>query len=612
MRPILPILPLAVLFACGGVKLDEEVASEPAATAGPTADEAAAWVKTNDEKLKALYIARETAYWAYETDIKPETEALASSTAEAAMAYLTTAIPEAAAFNDVTGLDPDVARQLGLMKIQATLPAPSAAEKRKRLAEIATKLGGLYGKGKFCKTDDDCKDLGQLEEIIGTSRNPDELLEAWEGWRTLSPQMRPIYQEFVALGNEGATEIGYADMGVGWRSGYDMTPQEFEVEIDRLWAQVQPLYEQLHCHVRAELNEQYGDDVVATSGSIPAHLLGNMWRQSWDNLYPMLEPFPGEPSLDVTAALVDKGYEDQKMVKAAEGFFTSMGLDPLPQTFWENSMFTKPEGKEVVCHASAWDLSYNNDLRIKMCIKPTMEDYVTIHHELGHNYYFQNYYTLPVLYQSGANDGFHEAIGDAIALSITPSYLNKVGLLDTVSESEHAVINKQMQDALAKVAFLPFGRMIDQWRWDVFNGKISTEEYNKGWWELRAKYQGIAPPSERSEDLFDPGAKYHIPGNTPYIRYFLAHVLQFQFHKAMCEASGHEGPLHTCSVYESKEAGAKLKAMLEMGASKPWPDALEALTDTREMSADPLVEYFAPLAGYLAEQNKDRTCGWTE
>jgi len=422
--------------------------------------------------------------------------------------------------------------------------------------------------------------------------------------------MRDKYARFAELGNEGAKELGFDDLGGLWRSGYDMTPAEVEVEADRLWAQVEPLYKQLHCHVRAKLAETYGEEKVPLDGPIPAHLTGNMWSQSWENLYPMLEPNPGQPSLDVTKALGEKGYDEIKMVKSAEGFFTSLGMDPLPQTFWERSMFTKPEGRDVVCHASAWDVEINDDLRIKMCIKMDMEDLITLHHELGHNYYYHYYTDKAALFQQGAHDGFHEGIGDTLALSITPSYLNKIGLLDTVSESEEAVLNKQMLDALQKISFLPFGRMIDQWRWDVFSGKATPENYNAHWWKLRNKYQGIAPPVERTEADFDPGAKYHIPGNTPYLRYFFAHVLQFQFHKALCEEAGHQGPLHTCSIYGSTKAGDKLKAMLAMGASKPWPDAMEAITGTREMDAGALREYFQPLEGYLKAQNKGRTCGW--
>lgn len=610
MRASVPIYFALFTLSCGGSARPAESPEAPEVPTGPSSEEAAAWVQQNDATLKQLWIERESAYWTYETDINEAHESAASAKEEAAMAYMSVAIPEAARFSTVEGLDADTARQLTLMKSQARLPAPADAERRKELAEIVTKLGGMYGKGKWCKTEDDCRDLGQLSQTIATSDDPQELLEAWEGWRTVSPDMRPLYSRFVELGNEGAQEIGFADMGDGWRSGYDMTAAEFETEVDRLWGQVEPLYEDLHCHVRAKLNEKHGDEVVPLTGPIPAHLTGNMWAQEWANLYPMLEPYPGEASLDVTAAIQEQEWDEIRMVKTAEGFFTSLGLDSLPETFWERSMFTKPEGKDVVCHASAWDVTYSDDLRIKMCIKTDLEDLVTIHHELGHNYYYHYYYTRPVLYQNGAHDGFHEAIGDAIALSITPGYLSEIGLLSEVSEGEKAVINKQMQDALSKVAFLPFGRMIDQWRWDVFAGKIGADEYNAGWWNLRTKYQGIAAPNERTEAQFDPGSKYHIPGNTPYIRYFTAHILQFQFHKAMCEAAGHEGPLHTCSVYGSTEAGAKLQTMLEMGSSQPWPDALEALTGTRQMSADPLLEYFGPLQAYLDEQNEGRQCGW--
>lgn len=569
-----------------------------------------------DAKLRELWTVAAKAEWTKATDITDEHEKLAAEANAKTMAYETKVIKEATQFDGVVA-DPDTDRQIKLLKLTSTLPAPDDEAKREELAGIAAKMEGMYGKGKWCKDESKpktCQDLGALSAVLSDNaakgKNADAQLEAWKRWRTISVPMRDKYQRFVELGNEGAKAIGYTDVGEVWKSRYDMSPEEFEKEVDRLWAQVSPLYEQLHCHVRAKLGEKYGEDVVPQDGKIPAHLTGNMWAQEWSNLYPWLEPYPGEPSLDVTAALQKAGYDEIKMVKAGEAFFTSLGLNPLPDTFWERSMFKKPEGKEAVCHASAWDVTMANDLRIKMCIKIDHEDFVTIHHELGHNYYYNNYYDKPVLFQSGAHDGFHEAIGDAIALSITPGYLKEVGLLDTISENDKGVINKQMQDALSKIAFLPFGKLIDQWRWDVFSGKITPENYNAGWWKLREDVQGIAAPEERSEEFFDPGAKYHIPANTPYARYFLAHILQFQFHKAMCDAAGHEGSLHTCSIYNSKEAGKKLAAMLEMGSSKPWPDALEKLTGTRTMDASALLEYFKPLAGYLEEQNKGRKCGW--
>ncbi len=578
-----------------------------------TPQQAEAFVQEVDAKLRELWTASSKAEWAKSTNITDENEAKAAQANAAVMAYETEAIQKAATFNPILDkLPPKVRRQIELLKLTSTLPAPPDPKKREELAGIAAKLEGMYGKGKACKTEkgkEVCRDLGALSEVIAKSRDYDELLDAWSAWRTISPPMRPLYQKLVALGNEGAKAIGYRDMGEIWRSRYDMSPDAFEQEIERLWQQVEPLYQQLHCHVRAKLHEKYGDK-VPLDGPIPAHVLGNMWAQDWSNVYDMVEPHPGAASLDVTQALQAKGYDPIKMVKAGENFFVSLGLNPLPKTFWERSMFSKPEDREVVCHASAWDVDFNNDLRIKMCIKVDHEDFVTIHHELGHDYYYNNYYKLPVLFQSGAHDGFHEAIGDAIALSITPEYLVKIGLFDKANTSEQAVLNEQMQVALQKIAFLPFGKLIDQWRWDVFAGKIGPDAYNKGWWDLRRKVQGVDAPVPRTEEQFDPGAKYHIPANVPYVRYFLAHILQFQFHKALCEAAGHTGPLHTCSIYGSKEAGKKLAAMLAMGASEPWPDALEKLTGTRKMDAAPLVEYFGPLMSYLEEQNKGRTCGW--
>ena len=595
---------LLVLASCGGSA--EKPQPEAATSDGPTAEDAKAFVDEVDAKLRVLWTASESAHWTHATDITDAHEAAAAAAEEANMAYMSQIIPKAASFNGVE-VDADTARKLHLIKNNAVLPAPSDETKRAELAGIVTKLGSLYGKGKYCPEGGECQTLGDLETTLRTSRDPDALLEAWTGWRTVSPQMRPLYQRFAELGNEGSREIGFADMGAGWRSGYDMSPEDFEVELDRLWGQVAPLYEQLHCHVRAELNETYGDDAVALDKPIPAHLTGNMWAQSWEHIYPLVEPFPGEPSLDVTEQLVAKGYEDQKMVRAAEGFFTSMGLDPLPETFWERSMFTKPDDREVVCHASAWDVGMQDDLRIKMCIKPTMEDYVTIHHELGHNYYQRAYKEQPPFFTNSANDGFHEALGDTIALSCTPSYLKQIGLM---KEDPKPSLNPLMRQALAKIAFLPFGVLIDKWRWQVFSGEVTPENYNAAWWKLRKEYQGIAPVNPRTEAGFDPGAKYHIAGNVPYIRYFLAHILQFQFHRALCKIAGQTGPLHTCSIYGNKDAGKRLNDMMAMGLERPWPEALEALTGETQMDATAILDYFKPLHDWLKEQNKGQTCGW--
>ena len=448
-----------------------------------------------------------------------------------------------------------------------------------------------------------------MERIFADVRETDELLDIWGGWRDVSPDMRPLYTRFVELSNAGAQELGFADTGDMWRSGYDMPPDAFTAELERLWGQVSPLYESLHCHVRAELGEEYGSAGVPDDEPIPAHLLGNMWSQSWGNVHDSVGPSRSGPGYDLTDRLERNRVDELEMVRYGERFFSSLGFEPLPPTFWDRSLFIKPEDHEAVCHASAWDLDFESDLRIKMCIGVNDEDFVVIHHELGHNYYQRAYSRQDPLYRTSANDGFHEGIGDTIALSITPEYLVRVGLLNRAPSADND-IGLLLRQALDKIAFLPFGLLVDQWRWRVFAGEIPPEEYNAAWWQLREQYQGIRAPLPRTEEHFDPGAKYHVPANTPYTRYFLAHILQFQFHRALCEVAGVEGPLHRCSIFGSEAAGARLASMLEMGASRPWPDALEVIAGTREMDATAILDYFAPLAAWLDEQNADRSCGW--
>jgi peptidyl-dipeptidase A len=415
----------------------------------------------------------------------------------------------------------------------------------------------------------------------------------------------------VDLGNAGSRELGFADAGALWRSNYDMPPEQLAKEADRLWDQLRPLYESLHAYVRGQLGKKYGDRIVPAHGPIPAHLLGNIWSQEWNNVYPLMDsPRPAQ-SYDLTKILQDRKTDAKGMARYGEAFFTSLGFAPLPKTFWERSLFTKPADRDVVCHASAWDIDSKDDLRIKMCIQITEEDFRTIHHELGHNFYQRAYDAQPPLFQNSANDGFHEAVGDTIALSVTPEYLKQIGLIEMVPPAS-GDIDYLLQQALEKVAFLPFGLLVDKWRWEVFAGKVKPEDYNKVWWELRRKYQGIVPPAERSEADFDPGAKYHVPSNTPYMRYFLARILQFQFQRALCREAGYAGPLHRCSIHGNKTAGQKLSKMLAMGQSKPWPEALEALTGEKQMDASALADYFAPLKTWLDEQNKTNhyAVGW--
>jgi peptidyl-dipeptidase A len=591
----------------------------PPAPAAATPEEARTFMARVDKDLRRLWIARDSAGWVNQNFITDDTENLSAAGEEATAAYVTEAIQRARRFEGVKGIDADTARQLLLLKLAQTVPAPSNAAEREELARIESAMTALYGKGEYCPpkpfagVDKKCLKLDDLSRILKKSHDYGELTEAWKGWHAISQAaMKDKFARYVELGNKGAKEIGFVDMGALWRSGYDMTPEEFERDIERLWQDVKPLYDDLHCYVRKKLRAKYGKDRVPEKAPIPAHLLGNMWAQEWQNVYDLVEPYPGAGSLDVDRKLKDKKYTPKQMVELGEKFFVSLGLDPLPKTFWDRSLLTRPRDREVVCHASAWDVTWNDDLRIKMCIEPTEEDLVTIHHELGHDYYFHYYTKLPVLFQAGANDGFHEGIGDTLALSVTPAYLKGLGLLDALPQGDKGRLNFQMKMALDKVAFLPFGLLIDKWRWDVFAGKTPKDQYNAAWWALRTKYQGVAPPVPRSESDFDPGAKFHVPASTPYVRYFLARIYQFQFHRALCKAAGHTGPLDTCSIYGNKDAGARLRAMLSLGQSKPWPEALAVLSGERRADASAMLEYFAPLRKWLEEQNKasGEACGW--
>ena len=592
----------AFLVACS--QPSDDVAASVAPT--ETADEFVA--RANAELAD---ISRETgaANWVNQTYITPDTALMYSRARERRSAWHSEMVDQAMLY-DGEELAPETRRSLELLKLGTSLPAPSDPDKRRELTQIATDMKGMYGAGKYCRSDDDCLGGNELESLMETSRDYDELLDAWAGWRTVSVPMRDMYSRYVELANEGATEFGYSDLGELWRAKFDMSPAEFQAEAERLWQQVKPLYNELHCHVRAKLGDHYGEDRVPQDRPIPAHLLGNMWAQGWGFLYDLMEPYPGVADFDVDSTLKTKNYSPQEMTRNAESFYVSLGMPRLPDTFWERSQFTKPADRDVVCHASAWGLDGGNDLRIKMCIDQTYDELRVIYHELGHNYYQGAYKDQPPLMRGAAHSGFHEAIGDTVTLSMTPAYLAEVGLISESSDTREAIINRQMQMALDKIAFLPFGKLIDEWRWKVFSGEVGPGDYNKAWWDLRQQYQGIEPPVARSEADFDPGAKYHVPANTSYTRYFLAHVLQFQLQRSLCEIAGHEGELQACSIFGSKEAGDRFWALLEAGKSQPWQDTLEQLTGTREMDATAIIDYFAPLMEYLQEQNADRNCGW--
>ena len=648
MKPRIALLALAIAGSLAITACKREptppAASPDAPAVAPAGETADEFVTRVNVEYRKIATELNSAQWLSSTYINSDSEMLAAKANERWLTQLNAWIEQAKRFEGQP-LSPDTARAIKLIKLMTAMPAPKDPGQLQELTQIATRMEGTYGAGKYCTGAGEattCRNIGELSEVLAKSRDYEAQLDAWEGWHTISQPMRKDYIRFAELVNTGAKEMGFADAGEMWRSGYDMSPVELAAESDRLWDQVKPLYEQLHCYARGKLEATYGKDKGQVAGGLlPAHLTGNLWQQDWGNLWDLMQPYPGAGSLDVNSALqkladdnlsaeLDKpGKPDtseaertfmaqraaelataKAMTERAQDFYVSLGMPRLPDSYWEKSQFIKPLDREAQCHASAWDMNMAGDVRTKMCIKPSEEELTTIYHELGHIYYDLAYNAQPPVFQNGAHDGFHEAIGDTIVLAMTPKYLASVGLVGEQQQSQEALVNAQMRMALAKVAFLPFGLMTDRWRWGVFDGSIKPDSYNKAWWDLKAKYQGVAPVTARGETFFDPGAKYHVPANTPYTRYFLSHVLQFQFYKALCDASGFKGPLYECSFYGSKAAGDKYWAMLSKGASQPWQKTMKELTGGEKMDASAVLEYFAPLQGWLKQQNTGSACGW--
>jgi len=610
LKPTLLAACAVAALACGGASAPPAAAPSPAPTApAPSAEEAKAFVEAAEADLARLAEYSARAGWVQATYITEDTSWL-SARAGAAQTEAGVRYAKGAARFDRTSVDPVTRRKLTLLKLGLTLPAPERPGAAQALADLQARLDARYSTAKVTLNGQTLT-LDDLEESLRTERNPARSKAIWEAWHATATASRADYAAMAALANEGSRELGFADTGALWRAGYDMPPDAFAAKTDALWGQVAPLYRNLHCYVRARLSETYGQAVQPRTGPIRADLLGNMWAQEWGNIYDIVGPKSG-PGLgyDLTQSLTAHGYDAVRMMKTGEGFYTSLGFEPLPDTFWTRSMIVRPRDREVICHASAWDVDNQNDLRVKMCTRINADDFFTVHHELGHNIYQRAYAGQPYLFKGGANDGFHEAIGDFAGLNaLTPTYLRQLGLIDTVPGPE-ADIPYLLRMALDKIAFLPFGLLVDKWRWQVFAGQVTPEHYNAAWWALRTQYQGITPPGPRPADAFDPGAKFHVPHNTPYTRYFLARIYQFQFYRAACRQAGWKGPLNRCSVYGDKAVGQRFNAMLALGQSKPWPEALEAFTGEKDLDASAIADYFAPLNTWLTKQNKGETCGW--
>ncbi|KAJ3051438.1 hypothetical protein HK097_007537, partial [Rhizophlyctis rosea] len=468
--------------------------------------------------------------------------------------------------------DDNEKRLLSLLRLSGGNVAKSA-EVQKETARLVGEMTKIYSTAKYFGAPLD----PDLTDTMATSRDESVLRDAYLGWRAVTgPHIKPLYKNFTHLSNKGARDNDYEDTADYWRSVYDVEPEEFEDMIDEVWEDVKPLYEQLHCYIRGKLGEVYGKEKVdGGDGLLMGHLLGNMWAQEWANIYDLVVPYPNQTAIDITPALKEGGYDAYLMHQLSESFYVSLGYDSLPESFWTRSMLVRPADRDVVCHASAWDFG-NDDLRIKMCTTVTGEDLYTIHHEQGHLYYDHYYRHQPALYRDAAADFFHEAIGDTILLSVlVPHHLQRIGLVKgNITDSYEQTVNAQLKMALSKVAILPWALLVDKWRWKVFEGEIEPKDYQSAWEKMVEHYQGLKRPAPASKDDFDAGAKFHVPSNVPYIRYFGAATLQFQLHAALCDATVPNTPLHNCSIYENKEAGELFKRLLESGRSREWTEVL--------------------------------------
>src|SRR5579863_10524917 len=327
----------------------------------PTVDDARKFLADAEEKLLALDVEDQQADWIHENFITDDSEAVSAKADQRAIDESVRLAKEATRF-DKLSLPEDMARKMKLLKIGLVLATPSDPKESEEVTRLASSLDGAYGKGKYCpdrlkNAEKKCLDIEDITRVMANSRDPKELLDVWTGWRSISPPMRKDFARFVELSNKGAKELGFQDTGVLWRSKYDMTPDDFSKELGRQWDQVRPLYVALHSYVRWKLREKYGDAVPA-NGPIPAHLLGNIWAQDWTNIYKLVAPANADPGYDLSKILKARNMQSRDMVKSAESFFTSLGFAPLPPTFWERSLFVKPRDRDVVCHASAWDVDY--------------------------------------------------------------------------------------------------------------------------------------------------------------------------------------------------------------------------------------------------------------
>ncbi|KAM6291936.1 angiotensin-converting enzyme 2 [Porphyrio hochstetteri] len=584
--------------------------------------EAQRFLEDFNRRVEDISYESSIASWNYNTNITEENANKMNEADSKWSAFYDEASRNASSF-PLASIQDDLTR-LQIQSLQDRGSSNLSPEKYERLSTVLSKMSTIYSTGTVCKTTEpsECLVLEPgLDIIMANSTDYHERLWAWEGWRAnVGRMMRPLYEEYVDLKNEIATLNNYSDYGDYWRANYEADyPENYKYSRDQLikdvektFEQIKPLYQQLHAYVRHRLEQFYGPEFISSTGCLPAHLLGDMWGRFWTNLYPLTVPYPAKPNIDVTSTMVLKKWDAMKIFKAAETFFDSIGLYKMTEGFWNNSMLTEPtDNRKVVCHPTAWDLG-KGDYRIKMCTKVTMDDFLTAHHEMGHIEYDMAYSKQPYLLRGGANEGFHEAVGEIMSLSAaTPQHLKSLDLLEpTFQEDEETEINFLLKQALTIVGTMPFTYMLEKWRWMVFRGEITKEEWTKRWWEMKREIVGVVEPVLHDETYCDPAVLFHVSNDYSFIRYYTRTIYQFQFQEALCKAANHNGPLHTCDITNSTAAGTKLRELLELGRTKPWTQALENVTGEKYMNAAPLLHYFEPLYEWLQGNNSGRYIGW--
>ncbi|CRK96558.1 CLUMA_CG009925, isoform A [Clunio marinus] len=571
-----------------------------------------------DKKNSAECTLNVAAQWAFETNVNEVTQIDALAAQQRYSDYMRSIWEQIKLIDKTSLYDENLHRQL---KLLASIgPSALPADQLDRYNRIINDMLAIYNSATICGYEQpfQCSLRLQphLKEIMAKSRDWDELTWVWTEWRRKAGKpIRDLFEQLTDLTNEAANYNNYKDAAEYWSFQFD-TPN-FRYEMEDVWKEILPLYEQLHTYVRRKLREFYGPDKINRNAPLPAHILGNMYGQSW-NILDITVPYPGRSNLDVTPAMRAQGYSPLIMFQLGEEFFTSMNMTAMPPEFWAHSIFEEPVDRPVLCQPSAWDFCNGADYRIKMCTDVTHKDFVTVHHELAHIQYFLNYHNNPKVFRDGANPGFHDAIGDAISLSITPKHLQGLGLIQKSIDDTAHEINFLFAMAMDKVVFLPYALALEQWRFDVFSKKVHKEQFNCHYWLLREKYGGIKPPVLRSELDFDPGAKYHVPANVPYMKYFFSTVFQFQLHRAMCIASKEfdpsnpSKPLHKCSIYRHHEAGHMLKKLMSKGASQPWQHTIQEVMGEGRLDGSAVREYFKPLEEWLRNENlrNQEYLGW--